>query len=374
MNKIKNIIFIIFVILLLPMTVIAAPSISGISGTFTDGETITISGTGFGTKSTVMPIITTYDHSTTGLNWSTTGVDDGAWTVQSDAYISSSANRTSVAPYIVVCPTGEAAPYEILRWDGSGGEGSFFYVSFWYYITESDICVTTVSHNYKAWRWYTLANGNTDIHGQYYTGGSCVDCGANECGKVYRMSIDYGYGDAGDWTDGYSSVPSQQWNHFEFLLYHGSGDESTDGYIYSVLNGDLHVHWTGFGLGTPSSNIFQVGIPSGDNYAGGSIYVSEVYIDNTESHVFISDNDSITNWKGEASARHTEIQVPSSWSASSVEVTLNRGSFGSSDTVYVYVVDSDGAISSGEEITLGGGEPDPTPHLSSPANLTGTLQ
>jgi len=52
---------------------------------------------------------------------------------------------------------------------------------------------------------------------------------------------------------------------------------------------------------------------------------------------------------------HKEIQIPTSWSSSSIGIDVNTGSF-SNGTAYLYVVDSSGDVnSSGYEITIGGG-------------------
>lgn len=49
-----------------------------------------------------------------------------------------------------------------------------------------------------------------------------------------------------------------------------------------------------------------------------------------------------------------------SWSASSIQATVRTGSF-SNGTAYLFVVDSDGNVSSGYEVTVGSGS---TPSLT----------
>jgi hypothetical protein len=78
------------------------------------------------------------------------------------------------------------------------------------------------------------------------------------------------------------------------------------------------------------------------------IYMDDVYIDITQARVEIGN---ASTW---AACTHKEIQPPTAWSASSVTVTVNRGSFGDTDAAYLYVVDSTGAVnSSGYAITFG---------------------
>jgi AICAR transformylase/IMP cyclohydrolase PurH len=89
-------------------------------------------------------------------------------------------------------------------------------------------------------------------------------------------------------------------------------------------------------------------------------------LDNTPQHVFISNKSDISNWLTYNATAHNEIQVPSAWADDSITVTLNLGTFSADATVYAYVVDSTGAISSAREITLGAAD-ETAPTLS---NLT----
>jgi hypothetical protein len=57
-----------------------------------------------------------------------------------------------------------------------------------------------------------------------------------------------------------------------------------------------------------------------------------------------------------------EIQIPTAWSDNSITVTVNQGVFGSGMTVYLYVVDQNGAVNStGYPITVGSGISAPSP-------------
>ena len=70
--------------------------------------------------------------------------------------------------------------------------------------------------------------------------------------------------------------------------------------------------------------------------------------------VFISDDSSITDWENHQSYNHRETQVPSIWSDSFISLNFNQGSFSSGDTVYLDIVDEDGAVNTnGYHITIG---------------------
>jgi hypothetical protein len=100
-----------------------------------------------------------------------------------------------------------------------------------------------------------------------------------------------------------------------------------------------------------------------DTCAGGCgneevVYVDDPYIQiGSEAHVELCDTQT---W---SARKHCEIQPPTNWSNNSISLTLNKGSFNSGDTTYLYVVDSDGnANSDGQQIILGASqETDTTP-------------
>ncbi len=54
-----------------------------------------------------------------------------------------------------------------------------------------------------------------------------------------------------------------------------------------------------------------------------------------------------------ASSTHFEMQPPTAWSDSSVTVTVNQGSFADGSTAYLYLIDANGNVSAGNQITFG---------------------
>ena len=45
--------------------------------------------------------------------------------------------------------------------------------------------------------------------------------------------------------------------------------------------------------------------------------------------------------------------IPTAWSSDEITATFNSGTFNENDTVYLFVIDSDGVASDGYEITIG---------------------
>jgi hypothetical protein len=77
---------------------------------------------------------------------------------------------------------------------------------------------------------------------------------------------------------------------------------------------------------------------------------SDAFVDYTRARVELSDQ---PTW---ALARHKEIQIPMQWTSTRATVELNRGTFQTGQTVYVYVVDQNGNVNAvGFPYVIGGG-------------------
>ncbi len=67
----------------------------------------------------------------------------------------------------------------------------------------------------------------------------------------------------------------------------------------------------------------------------------------------------LTNLFGSTStftnATNCAVITPTSWGDTSIVATVRQGSFGSSDSAYLFVIDSDGVASSGYAVTFGSG-------------------
>ena len=86
------------------------------------------------------------------------------------------------------------------------------------------------------------------------------------------------------------------------------------------------------------------------NYEGdlsNTLYYDEVYLDDSWARVEIGN---ASTW---SACSHRETQIPSAWSSSSITVTVNQGTFADSSGAYLYVTDDDGNVnSSGYSITF----------------------
>ncbi len=82
----------------------------------------------------------------------------------------------------------------------------------------------------------------------------------------------------------------------------------------------------------------------------GAYNYDDVYFSYTQSRVEICDT---LTWD-DTTQKHCEIQIPTSWSPTSITFTFNQGSFNTGDAAYLFVVDENGAVNeTGFPITIG---------------------
>jgi len=336
-------------ILVLSDNLEADPLIMGITGTCSNGQTVIINGTGFGSKASAGPAISSYDNITAADNFHE-GYIGGNWYALNNTHLDTSQSYRRAGTYqsdhYADCEYIDGENYNRIIYTGSLGLGNYFYASFWHYITSSSFTVSTGSGNSKIWMWYIAGSTNKIMETYYKSGGGEVD--------AYIASSD-GYTGSlyGQWTNGLANLPYQTWHHIEIWAYSGTSG-NTDAWLRTAIDGQSCRYMHGYGFPTRTTNQWHFGQGSGCNYSGGSILLDQIYIDSTAAHVFISDDPSITDWIQNTTKAHNETQVASSWTDTAIQFTLNQGSFGNTDTVYLYVVDANGVINSpGYPVTLG---------------------
>ncbi len=355
---------IILFILLLPTFCLAVPSISGVSGIFTNGNTITISGSGLGSKSTAAPILSSFDNAISANNWST-GSIGGDWTTGGTVSLINSGLRTTLPQSSYKISYNSAGDYDSIRLSHVVAEDKL-YISWWMY---RDYASWNTSGNQKFLRVYQSTNtsdGNWMMSVVFSGSGfESVSTSAEYAPSAPSISIDYSgcsafLYSAGTWDVRESVCPPtlQGWDHWEAYVDYPSTLGGTDGSAYFFLNGKSHSRVSNIAINNAGDSAndrrwILIGQVSGASVTGNE-YIDQIYIDNTVSHVFISDSASVT-WPDFGNTHHSEIQVPSAWSDTGITITLNRGTFGASDVAYLYIVDSTGAISNAKEITFGQG-------------------
>lgn len=358
-----------------------APTISGVSGTVSHGQSITISGSGFGTKSTAAPTIWDDCSGTdTSVMWS------GAWpTVVNSATYGATYRTPATVGRNVSLPHTHVSKYlcgaNYQTWDEGGRADSGNNVMVWKTRTQGtfpqytycsyyeqrdpnfDFTQDATDDNYKTWDY---SRGGTPYGGDY--------------------SMDYNWYledfDTGEWhivDDGSAGITSPPpssvwggpyaqsgWGKVEIEICY---TDQASGYIKVWENGVLDLDYSGPTDTMPGTDRSEcVGGYARDRGTGNWRYWNDIYLDNTRQRVLIGNANTLA---GCTTLR--EVQIPSAWTDTSITATVNQGGFADEATAYLYVFDATGtANSTGYSITFG--EESSAPTLSNVTISNGSFR
>lgn len=347
----KNIIrfTVIFVcILFLCSHAYSQPSVSGTSGTFTHGGSVTISGSSFGAHGDYH----TESNSGLAFAWedfeSETGFTSGTSTTggfavnctdsncSRDWLLATTTNRTNSTKWARRIDAHDtfACNTEGLKKPGDSGASysNVAFISFWFKVPDS-------SSGGKLYRQWSGSGATSDM------GYSTID---GSCSNHVICTWDYN-------PDGIP-LEDEVWQRLDYVQ---TSSTHMDLYVLGLNGNDVYDSGgIPFEGGSGSNGYFQAVPGSGKDYGTNPLTdyfgYDDIYISFTRARVEICNSNT---WSSRSSC---EIQIPTSWSTSSIGIKVNRGAFGASDTAYLYVVDSSGNVSTAREITFGGGGGDTT--------------
>ena len=359
--------------IMLPLCVYAAPAITGKSGTVASGESITITGSGFGTTG---PTVLLFDEftGTDGGVIPLDGAQVGTWTGRGGTnatYVADGADNTAAlfvnaldprslnktftgttnifVSYRVKVPTGYHFP-------NAAAPGEFCPDSCWKLAwimdnsnaIDDDICIPTHSAS-DEWTisgndggiTYPLGTPNRPDVGDdsgsrlwfSFTGWNRVTTwikgGAdpiNDIGKVWFQAVNTEFG----------NKP----HDFDRYVFDGDDEEGDD----------ATQEWDTFKIPGWYRSV------NGVNAAYDSMtraYYDDVYL---ATGADAAARVEIGNASTYSACTKLAIATPTSWADTSVTATVREGSFDNGDSVYLYVIDKDNAPSAGYgPITLGSG-------------------
>ncbi len=329
----------------------SAPTITSVS---TLDTTMSITGTGFGIKSTIQPIRWdnfdqqqfdigdqigngwSYRDSKDVIRYTATGQRPG-----SDKHV-----RTIIGGGNGAWGTGRF-------WYTHDSDLQEVYVTFWRKMSITEGSVR--SDNYK---WLSVWNSMTAFQYPHFSicyqpvyGSTITTIRAEGVPAYYAFSR---------WVR--ILPPDSMWTRFELyikessaidgvfdgreagrikMLLHAGGDESSS----LIINETTGTNRSGYShhfrevmfneyLGHENNDVITVDI-------------DDIYIDKTQARVEIGDKQI---W---AECTHREIQILTEWSESSITFNVNKGSFIDGQAAYVFVVDAAGNPSNGQQITIG---------------------
>lgn len=330
---------------------VAAPVIQQVSGTLNQNSTVTISGSGFGSKATAAPL--RWDDFEAGaVGQALTGWDIG------------STNADSLPKYVNKSRLGTTgsksahqhfAPGQYNSDIGIYGYSSRkFYVSGWV----SGSTVGSPSRNVKLVGFRGGPPGDWD-----YPYGRLDQWPDNGGGSKYVTDCD-GNDMAQDWDMPGLIIADGKWHRFETWIDLGTPNGNNG--VYSTWKDTVEWGKTLKGTFIKSSGCTFTNVHIQAYYAtdtgtnpGADYYWDELYVDTTRARVELGN---APTW---AACTHREIQVPSAWSTNSIAFKVNKGIFSTGQQAYLFIVDENGNPSSGYPITIGGG----AVSFSAPTNL-----
>lgn len=334
----KKQLFLFFASMCTVASVYAQPSISNVNGTVADGNSITISGADFGTKSIAAPRLWDavdnqpgYAGLSEGDVIPTTSTDPwignvNVWAQDYVRYTEDDNRGTRTAHY-----TGQGNKM-FLGWPRElGGKSppsdqTELYVTWWYKPSQDP---GSEKGSNKFIRIWDESNGNdTRISWTHHQ-------------LTYEGMTHSGWH---TWTE---DGNVGEWNRMEIWV---SADE---GKIRTYINLIETVWWNSAAGGAfdvddfdkvdnnIGLNIGIIGFDHGNSdYENMTNEISEIYADVTRARVELGN---ASTW---AACTHREIQIPSAWASGSVSVTVNQGAFAPGQPVYLYVVDANGNVNS----------------------------
>jgi len=302
-------------------------SISGITGTITQGQTVTISAagsTGFGSGDSSPIAFDDFESYTDGNSLSSTPLI-GTWELLGDS--TTVEDTTSHSGSLATYHSGDSdyANFEVAL---AGQTYTHYYISYWFYYN-----YTGASSVVKV---IQLHGNNSDCD---YWPGVMWSTGPGASGYVV-----YAPCSNTNFSNIYTSNPQNQWNHIELVLRQSTASTS-DGHIEIKINGNI-VH-NSDSINTRNSGywtIFEY-FYSVSNSDTSTIMLDDIYANNSWSRVVMGTSENY------ADNDNFEICPVNSWSDGSIQARVNVGD--KSDTAYLWVVDSSNIPSDQDGDTAG---------------------
>jgi hypothetical protein len=347
----------------LASSAVAQPSLSAVSGVVANGQTVTVSGSGFGTKPTAAPLVWE-DFSDGQANGLTLhgSINTANTTDLRHQFATRNARADFKAP----------GPGHYYSYDAAAAPKWFtqYWIklaSNWQFGSAAYPGPGDGLANIKFWRNFPLGSRNftnVDVVLHGFAGYSWKYAIAHE-GSTNETFIQ-GLGDFREtFTNG-------NWHCVQVEYGENSAVNATDGVFKVWVNGRSIVNLTNVVTNESSDGAwvakrpYVIGFydswsPSDAPVSNMYAYYSDIYVDNVWSRVVVA------NAPTYATATLRELQKPTAWATGAVTFNVNQGAFATGQAAYLYVVDSAGRVNAtGLPLTIGGGT---TTAPKAPTNL-----
>ena len=373
----------------LSATAHATPVITSVSGSVTQGGTITITGSGFGVKSPAKPYL--WAPMNGNMNPSALGVVS-AWAQPATNEFTYTANcgpaaGTGCAAGIPANGTSAdawAIPIYSPSYYGSGNDwNSYGQQTYVYRKSKRNFSYTNNgSTNVKLIRMWGTSSSQFLTYPDFYWSVFNGRIGVEQIPQI--STNDFTMVPA---TVATAEGPVNQWYSEEYEVKSNSGPTTADGDFRVAINGgaDLmsfpNYQWENNTItlkaasGSGGDGTMKVLYPvhfvyeNGGNWipaaSGSQIWAADVYADTTWARVMVGNSPTFS------ATSDREIQIPVAWSNGSIQAQVNINAFPAGQKMYLFVVDSSENASVGYPITAGSTSTSaPTPVPDPPSNVT----
>ncbi len=306
-----------------PASSAAAPRIDAGPATIVPRTQATISGLGFGIKSPAAPL--KWDRFEAGSS----GASIAGWSFATPDHPSYSNAQSHSGAMSAYCDFTSPVYNRGFFLTGSYTK---LYIDFWH-------------------RW--SATGDASRQFKVFDLNGWPPCVESFAGETYFVAINWQSAENGGndpvnlHNQNISETPANQWNHYEAYIDVGSANTSNGSFVLShnsiqQLNYDGNIQMQSSSDSCSTWRAVQFGMYYAHDPGGnGQIWYDDIYIDTTRARVMISNNASWT------SATHREVQIPVSWTDTSITFEVNEGSFAVGENVYIFAIDANGGVSNG---------------------------
>lgn len=338
----------------------ADPAISGHSGSAAHGGALTLSGSGFGTKSTVAPVIwDNCDHPTGDpaeialAGWS--GAWPSAGTTANQMQYITSGTRSFNAPHSRTNKymrgshaesVGASQGYNVMVYKNfTPTFPQKFYFS-WRHAFDPSFNPAGADENHKLFDLSQGTSPYTDPN--YWYVGYNPGLSSSTTGMYTSRNFGRQF-----WDDNSLTRSMGTWVQFEMV---GTIDSTTGAITLLDLGVGTTAHLTFTGQNTTVTATGQTNTISAGGFgrpygvADNFRYFADLYFDTSWARVIL------TNASTLAGSTVREVQYPTAWADGSITVTVNRGVLPDSGAIYAYIYNNDGTVNAvGYDVSGGGG-------------------
>ena len=347
--------------------VIAAPVVEKATGTFRHKASVTITGSGFGTKSRAAPVVWDDASGSSILDkWDMAWPDNNPKfnTTYREPQRGIELPHNNITRYIAGAhgeDKGADAGYMVALWKARtiSSFPAYTYAS-WYQRCD-DNWTFYGDNNFKVFD-YSIGRGGQDLPNNWYIEYNPRPTSRTSGAAWHILDDAYGLesasldGPTSNWW--YSSAVNCMGGQWTKIELESKYTNQSDGYIKLWENGKQKINYRGHTDRYPgrdraeSIGSYARAKPFDTNWR----YFADVYLDYTPARVVLA------NARDLADASIIEPQIPTAWSPSSITVIVNLGRFNPGETAYLFVFDPTGTRNAtGLPVTIGEAGPAPKP-------------